>query len=134
MTIVGTRRMMVYDDVEMLEKIRIYDTRVDRLPHYDSFAEFQYSYHYGDVYIPRVEQEEPLKIECQHFIDCILREETPLTGGRKGLEVVQILEACSESLRRGGAPIKLSGQIRDYSDLHSENEPLDKAMTLKVEA
>lgn len=134
MTIVGTRRMMVYDDVEMLEKVKIYDARVDRPPHYDSFAEFQYSYHYGDIYIPRVEQEEPLKIECQHFIDCILRGETPLTCGRKGQELVRILEACSESLGRGGAPVNLSGQANEYRGLYSQNEYFDPAMTVKVSA
>jgi hypothetical protein len=57
MTIVGTRRMIVYDDLQTLEKIRVYDVRVDRPPHYDSFAEFQYSYHYGDSYIPHLHQE-----------------------------------------------------------------------------
>ena len=61
MTIVGTRRMIVYDDLQTHEKIRIYDARVERPPHYDTFAEFQYSYHYGDSYIPYVHQEEPLK-------------------------------------------------------------------------
>jgi predicted dehydrogenase len=134
MTIVGTRRMMVYDDVEMLEKIKVYDTRVDPPPHYDSFAEFQYSYHYGDIYIPRVEQEEPLKIECQHFIDCILRGETPLTCGRKGLELVRILEACSESLRRGGAPVGLTEKAKEYPGFHSEDGHADRATTARVEA
>ena len=61
MTIVGTRRMIVYDDLRTREKIRIYDVRVERPPHYDTFAEFQYSYHYGDSYIPHLQQEEPLK-------------------------------------------------------------------------
>src|SRR4051812_17337025 len=67
MTIVGTRRMIVYDDLRTREKIRIYDARVERPPHYDTFAEFQYSYHYGDSYIPYLHQEEPLKLACQHF-------------------------------------------------------------------
>src|SRR6266581_7789312 len=95
MTIVGTRRMIVYDDLRMREKIRIYDARVERPPHYDTFAEFQYSYHYGDSYIPYVHQEEPLKLACQHFIDCIETLSEPLTGGRQGLEMVRILEAAS---------------------------------------
>jgi predicted dehydrogenase len=105
MTIVGTRRMIVYDDLQMLEKIRIYDVRVERPPHYDTFAEFQYSYHYGDSYIPHIKQEEPLKVECQHFLDCIERGAKPLTGGRQGLELVKILEAASASLEDQGAPI-----------------------------
>jgi predicted dehydrogenase len=108
MTIVGTRRMIVYDDLRMREKIRIYDARVERPPHYDTFAEFQYSYHYGDSYIPYVHQEEPLKLACQHFIDCIETLSEPLTGGRQGLEMVRILEAATASLRTNGAPVTFS--------------------------
>jgi predicted dehydrogenase len=108
MTIVGTRRMIVYDDLRMREKIRIYDARVERPPHYDTFAEFQYSYHYGDSYIPYVHQEEPLKLACQHFIDCIETLSEPLTGGRQGLEMVRILEATTASLKTNGAPVTLS--------------------------
>jgi predicted dehydrogenase len=104
MTIVGTRRMIIYDDVT-LEKIRIYDVRVERPPHYDSFAEFHYSYHYGDSYIPHIKQEEPLKVECQHFLDCIRSGSKPLTGGQQGLELVRILEAASASLKANGASV-----------------------------
>lgn len=107
MTIVGSRRMIVYDDVAPLEKIRIFDARVERPPHYDTFGEFQYAYHYGDVHIPYLKQEEPLKVECQHFLDCIRQGTTPVTDGKQGLELVQILEASSESLRRGGGPVEL---------------------------
>lgn len=105
MTIVGTRRMIVYDDIKPNEKIRVYDVRVDRPPHYDTFAEFQYSYHYGDIYTPRIDQLEPLKIQCQHFLECIEEEKEPLSCGDRGLELVKILEASSESLRNNGAPV-----------------------------
>ena len=108
MTIVGSRRMIVYDDLQTHEKIRIYDVRVERPPHYDTFAEFQYSYHYGDSYIPYLHQEEPLKLACQHFADCIKTNSQPLTDGRKGLEMVKILEAASTSLKRNGAPVMVS--------------------------
>lgn len=107
MTIVGTRRMIVYDDVEPLEKIKIYDARVDRPPHYNTFAEFTYSYHYGDIYVPYVKQEEPLKVECQHFLDCISTGALPISNGQRGLELVKILEASSKSLKANGAPIYL---------------------------
>jgi predicted dehydrogenase len=107
MTIVGSKRMIVYDDVAPLEKIRIFDVRVDVPPHYDTFAEFQYSYHYGDMYVPYLKQEEPLKVECQHFLDCIQNGKTPLTDGRCGLEVVKILEAASASLKVNGAAIAI---------------------------
>jgi predicted dehydrogenase len=105
MTIVGTRRMIVYDDLQTHEKIRIYDVRVERPPHYDTFADFHYSYHYGDSYIPHIQQEEPLKAECQHFLDCIENGVKPLTSGHRGLELVRILEAASASLKSYGAPV-----------------------------
>src|SRR3984893_2645071 len=108
MTIVGTRRMIVYDDLQTHEKIRVYDVRVERPPHYDTFAEFQYSYHYGDSYIPRIQQEEPLKVACQHFVDCIEKKTEPVTSGRHGLELVRILEAASASLKANGAPVIFS--------------------------
>jgi predicted dehydrogenase len=108
MTIVGTRRMVVYDDLQTHEKIKIYDVRVERPPHYDTFADFHYSYHYGDSYIPHLKQEEPLKTECQHFLDCIEKGTQPLTGGNEGLELVRILEAASNSLRNHGAPVTFS--------------------------
>ncbi len=107
MTIVGSKRMIVYDDIATQEKIKIYDVRVERPPHYDTFAEFHYAYHYGDTYAPFVKQDEPLKTECNHFIDCIRDGSEPLTSGVAGLEVVRILEASSESLRNAGAPVDL---------------------------
>jgi predicted dehydrogenase len=113
MTIVGTRRMIVYDDVEPLEKIKIYDARVDRPPHYNTFAEFTYSYHYGDIYVPYVKQEEPLKVECQHFLDCINTGASPISNGQRGLELVRILEASSKSLKANGAPVYLNDEAKE---------------------
>jgi len=109
MTIVGSKRMIVYDDVAPLEKIRIFDARVESPPHYDTFAEFQYAYHYGDMYVPYIKQEEPLRTECQHFLDCIKNGVSPLTDGKQGLELVRILEASTKSLAKGGAPVELAG-------------------------
>ncbi len=105
MTIVGTQRMIIYDDLQTHEKIRVYDVRVERPPHYDSFAEFHYSYHYGDSYIPYLKQEEPLRTECEHFLDCIQTGTAPVSGGSAGLEMVRILEAASASLKANGAPV-----------------------------
>lgn len=105
MTFVGTRKMIVYDDLQPLEKIRIYDMRVECPPHYDSFAEFHYSYHYGDCYIPHLEQSEPLGVMCREFVECIHGNSRPSSCGAKGLEVVRILEASSESLKALGGPV-----------------------------
>ena len=114
MTIVGSKRMIVYDDIAPLEKIKVYDVRVERPPHYNSFAEFQYAYHYGDTYSPYIKHDEPLRAECQHFVDCIRDGATPLTSGASGMEVVRILEAASESLRLQGAPVSLWGSAPPF--------------------
>ena len=127
MTIVGTRRMIVYDDLQTHEKIRIYDVRVERPPYYDTFAEFHYSYHYGDSYIPRLQQEEPLSLACRHFIDCIETNSQPLTGGCQGLEMIRILEAATASLKLNGAPVtfgdsngaRLATEPANGSDVYS---------------
>jgi len=111
MTIVGSKRMIVYDDLAPLEKIRVFDMRVEHPPHYDTFGEFQFAYHYGDMYAPYIKQEEPLKTECQHFLDCIQHGTQPLSCGTRGLELVKILEASSESLRYDGAAVRLSKSI-----------------------
>lgn len=114
MTIVGSKRMVVYDDLQPLEKIKIYDKRVDRPPHYDSFADFHYSYHYGDVYSPYVKQVEPLRSECEHFIDCIRTGRKPESSGVEGQQVVQILEAASESLARNGNVVRVSAPTASW--------------------
>lgn len=108
MTIVGSKRMIVYDDVAPLEKIRIFDARVETPPHYDTFAEFHYAYHYGDVYAPYIKQEEPLRTECQHFLDCIKTGRTPISSGEQGLQLVRILEASSLSLKNNGGAVDLA--------------------------
>ncbi len=108
--IVGSRKMIVYDDNQPLEKIRIYDKRVEMPPHYDDFASFQYSYHYGDLLVPYLQQVEPLRVETAHFLDCIRSGEKPQTSGWEGLEVVQILEKVSESIRAHGASVPLHGR------------------------
>jgi predicted dehydrogenase len=108
MTIVGSKRMIVYDDVAPLEKIRIFDARVETPPHYDTFAEFHYAYHYGDVYAPYIKQEEPLRTECQHFLDCIKTGRSPISSGEQGLQLVRILEASSLSLKNSGGAVDLA--------------------------
>jgi predicted dehydrogenase len=106
-TVVGSRKMLVYDDVSSLEKIRIYDKGVTVQPHYDTFGEFQLSYRFGDIFIPKLDDSEPLKIACQHFIDCIEKKRTPRSAGIQGLNVVRVIEAANESLRNSGATIHL---------------------------
>jgi predicted dehydrogenase len=102
-TVVGSQKMLVYDDVESLEKIRIYDKGVEHPPYTHSYGDFQCSYRYGDITIPHIQFTEPLKLECQHFIECIRNPAmTPISSGRQGLKVVSTIEAAHRSLYNGG--------------------------------
>ncbi len=112
---VGKKRMLVYDDMEPIEKIKIYDKRVETPPHYDTFAEFNYSYHYGDMYSPYLKQVEPLKVECQHFIECIREGKRPKTDGRNGLEVVKVLQAAQYSVSNCGGRVELAEMTKRLS-------------------
>ena len=114
---VGKKKMLVYNDVEPIEKIRIYDKRVEIPPHYDSFGEFQYPYHYGDMYCPYLKLVEPLKTECRHFLDCIKTGAKSESSGSDGLDVIQILEAASTSLNNGGGKVEIvrSSLPRDHN-------------------
>ncbi|MCE5340395.1 MAG: Gfo/Idh/MocA family oxidoreductase [Planctomycetaceae bacterium] len=107
MTFVGTKKMLVYDDLEPIETIKIYDKRVEKPPHYDTFAEFHYAYHHGDMYSPRIESTEPLKQECGHFISCIKTGAKPYSSGTEGLKVVEVLEAADKSLKAEGMRVKI---------------------------
>ncbi len=102
LTIVGSKKMLVYDDIEPMDKIKIYDKGVEAPPYTDTYADFQCSYRYGDITTPRLELVEPMKAECQHFIDCIFRGETPQSDGVVGLKVVRLLEVADRSLQNGG--------------------------------
>lgn len=108
MTVVGSKRMAVYDDIEPIEKIKIYDQRVEVSAECDSFGEFPYAYCYGDIYTPRLNLSEPLRAECQSFVDAIESGEPPITDGRNGLDVVRVLEAANCSLLNGNARVSIS--------------------------
>jgi predicted dehydrogenase len=101
-TVVGSKKMVVYNDIESNEKIRIYDKGVDKPEYTDTFGEFQYSYRYGDVIIPNIRLAEPLQRECQHFLDCIINHAEPRSSGVDGLQVVKIIEAAQKSLSQNG--------------------------------
>jgi predicted dehydrogenase len=108
-TIVGSRRMLVYDDIEPQEKIKIFDKGVEVPPYYDTYAEFHFSYRYGDIHSPRIEDYEPLKKECEHFITCIQKGMCPLSDGYSGLRVVSILEAANKSMKQKGKAVPIQG-------------------------
>lgn len=106
LTVVGDRKMAVYDDLDQ-EKIKIYDKGIVAPPPTGDFADFQISYRYGGSYSPFIQEREPLKAECSDFIRCIVDSKIPVTGGENGLAVVEVLEAANRSLALNGAPVSV---------------------------
>ena len=103
LTVVGAKKMVVFDDMEPREKLRIYDKGIDRPPEYGSFGE-SLAIREGDIFIPRIPNVEPLAAELAHFVRAAQGRETPRASAEDGVRVVRVLEAASRSLERGGAP------------------------------
>ena len=110
--VVGSKKMLVYDDTENVEKVKVYDHGVDFHEPSD-FGEFQLSYRTGDIVAPKIAGTEPLYLEAQHFVASVLNRQPPITSGEQGLQVVSSLEAAEASLRAGGAemPIDLPSRL-----------------------
>jgi predicted dehydrogenase len=106
-TVVGSKKMAVYDDISENEKIRIYDKGLAITGDDNGAAIWPPNYRYGDVTIPFISNAEPLKLECDHFIQCITESKQPTSDGLAGLRVVNILEAANKSLMNGGNRVKL---------------------------
>lgn len=109
-TVVGSKKMAVIDDMENTEKVRLYDKGVDLQPGethgYMNYAEAM-SIRTGDIVIPKIQMKEPLRLECEHFIDCIQTGKRPVSDGRNGLLVVQMLEAAKRSIAEKGTCIEI---------------------------
>ena len=108
----GSKRMIVYDDIESSEKVKVYDKGVNVKNGPESRYKLLVSYRSGDMYAPQIDMTEALSIVAQHFTDCVLRGETPITDGYAGLRVVSILEAATRSMKKHGAPERLKPAIR----------------------
>lgn len=106
LTVVGTRKMLVFDDMQATEKIWIYDRGVGAPDNALAWGE-DLTLRFGDITVPAVPMKEPLGIEVQHFLDCCRSGETPRSDGRAGLGVVRVLEAVDESMAAGGAPVAI---------------------------
>jgi predicted dehydrogenase len=102
-TVVGSKRMATFDDMALERKVTIYDKGFD--PDFENYGE--YITRSGDVTSPQVSNEEPLRIECRHLIDCVRNGEPPLTGAESGLRVVRVLAALQRSLEAGGVQQRL---------------------------
>lgn len=105
-TAVGSGKMVVFDDMKPCEKVKIYDREVEKPEEYISYEEFL-SIRDGNISIPDISMAEPLRLECEHFIDCIENNRIPKSDGRNGLVVTRVLESAQKSLKKGGIPIDL---------------------------
>lgn len=112
-TLVGTSKMIFFDDLESSEPVRIYDKGASREPTYQNFGEFKLVTRRGDVVSPAVPATEPLKNQCQHFLQSVASRRPPLTDANDGLRVVEILAAINQSLRQRGAPVLLEPALED---------------------
>jgi predicted dehydrogenase len=105
-TVAGDKRMLTFDDMNLLEPVRIYDKQVTdktiKPTFIDSFALFRASVRDGDITIPKISAGEPLRVECDHFLDCVRHRKRPLVGGPEATAVVRVLEAIDRSMRDGG--------------------------------
>jgi predicted dehydrogenase len=105
-TLVASQKMVVFDDMDASEKLRVYDKRAEVKLSVDSYVE-AITLRTGDILIPRVDGAEPLRLECQHFVDCTVENRQPRSDGQDGLRVVKVLEAGARSLASGGLQVQL---------------------------
>lgn len=103
----GSKRMVVWDDLEPDTKVKVYDRGVDTLDDAESIYRALVQYRTGDMHAPKLDKTEALRRECEHFHACVRHGETPRSDGRLGRDVVSILEAAQESLERGGRPVSV---------------------------
>ncbi len=115
-TLVGDKKMVTWDDLSSSGAITIYDKGVIREPYYDSYGEFHLLAREGDVTIPKLQVEEPLKRQARFFIDALAKKDASVCSGERGWEVVRTLEAINESMKMNGAPVA----IESYQSAHRQ--------------
>lgn len=100
-TVVGSKKMVVYNDIDLIDRLRIYDKGVDPPDYTSTYAEWQCGYRQGDVVVPNIHFVEPLRQECQHFLDCINERIPCMSSGEDGLKVIKIIEIAQKALMDG---------------------------------
>jgi len=103
----GSTKMILYDDNQLSEKVKIYDKRVELGHTMEELYHLKVQYRVGDMYAPKIDDQEALALETSHFAECLMNGKKPLTDGKAGLEVVKVLVASEESLKNKGAPVRL---------------------------
>ncbi len=104
-TIIGSKKLLVYDLMNEEERIKMYDMGVDISKEINDLEQFKVNYRYGDIYSPNIKVIESLRSVCSHFIDCIVNNEQPRSDGESGFNVVKILEAIDESIKNNGKEV-----------------------------
>ncbi|MFH1641616.1 MAG: Gfo/Idh/MocA family oxidoreductase [Nanoarchaeota archaeon] len=107
LTIVGSKKLLVYDQINLEEQVKIYDKGVDVTKQQDDVSQIKINYRYGDIYAPNIKNIEPLKIMCSHFADCIIHKKKPRSDGESGLNIMKVFEAAEESLKNNGKEASL---------------------------
>jgi len=104
----GSKKMIIYDDLEPSEKIKVYDKGVSFTDDPEKIQEMRVGYRTGDMWAPKLAMTEALSTEGEHFVDCIANNKVPKTDGQLGLRVVELIEAASQSMRRRGEAVKIA--------------------------
>lgn len=123
MLVGGSRKMIVYDDLEPSEKVKVYEAGVQMISDPMEIQQAKIGYRMGDVHVPQLDRAEALRRVCEHFAECITGGRQPLTDGEAGLRVVSVLEAVQRSLDSGGKEIAVgmspagSGRVRMHRGL-----------------
>jgi predicted dehydrogenase len=110
----GSKKMIVYDDLEPSEKLKVYDKGISFHQNQEKIYEMLISYRTGDAWLPKLDTTEALTMEARHFLDCIMGKTKPLSGGEVGLATVAILEAATKSLKKRGQPVEIDVQSLDH--------------------
>ncbi len=128
--IVGSDRRAIFDDINAMERVRVFEKGVKPTDHEaSSFGEHQYQMRDGDIISPKVETTEPLKEQCIHFLKCIAEGVEPLTGSREGTDVVRVMEAVDRSMERSGAPVAVGRSSTEADHQHDlESTPAEIEM------
>ncbi|MFB6452985.1 Gfo/Idh/MocA family protein [Bradyrhizobium tunisiense] len=113
----GSKKMIVYDDLEPTEKVKVYDKGItlDRPP--ESAHQFRIGYRAGDMWAPHISPKEALQTEVEHFVDCVRSGRQPVSSGRSGLRVIEVLEAASRSITEQGRPVEIRPSPRRLPEL-----------------
>lgn len=130
--VVGSEKRILFNDLDPMERVRVFNKGVSpALPEAPTYGEFAFLLRDGDISSPMVEASEPLKNQCEHFVNCVRTGEAPLTDGLAGQRVVRVMEAIDESLRNNGRPVALA-EGRLHADEYRRRSGLDRRRAADV--